>query len=1264
MENETKVHLWSQSLFEEYDKENLTSFNPNAGVTLRMANRQYDNIFNCLISGKTIRFANLDLSNKSLSQALTEAENLDSQYKRISFLSSEDYKSQNKKLDHFIKIKKEIYLTFGMLDYFEDSRMTIKSAPLVIMPIDIQYIKENDSYQLSNINHELYLNEPLINLLNSTYRIDISFSIDNDFSLIEYLTYAASKVRNNHFSVNNGCFIASFKLNEYFKYQDYNKHLEEICNLPLVKSISYLNAEFFNLNKSNSMRLDNNFLSMLNLDNEEYKIFKRLNLRENMVIRTNSFYNKKNLITNILYDFLLNSKNILITYENTKIRDEIVSIIKNSNLEAFAIDLNKNTLNKSKLLSRIKNSEKFEYDNKLLDSSIIDNTTDGYYLVKNNYKKIINALRKSNEPLKISINKAIYEYYGLSEYDLIQVKIPNIESLEETKINEYIQAIETFAKTCDNLKCNYKDHPFFGFSKLDLNQSDYLNLREKIISLSNEFNPSEKIFKELNEKYNLPLPNSLKEMKCILNILNIANEVLQIDNSWFEIENQQTIIDKMKYYNTQSDVLSSIRTKIISIYGDKVFLIDINKLKGDLSTKISKKTIKTYQDYFPEKAKIDETILSAIHTSLSEYYNLENELNAILNEYGAYKEYYHEGAFEHEKIDKKFKLINKLKSYCSYLNSQENNYSYKSFLAIKGSDLTSLNLLHKKCQIAFNHIFRLINDIQANFSPDLSDFTTMPLPLLKHRIELASKNFHIINDYLDFYLSWRKLNRIINNLGDELLKCPQSSNYIPMFFKRLYYDYAQSFINNNPLFKNYDQESFALNFKNYVDYNSARLDEIFAFIKNNLKIKLNSKSIVIRNIETPFINKYINSDLKSFPLSNLLNNLKNIIFTNFPIVLISFDQVSELLGNITQDFDLELSLPSYDTLAKDAVLSNYHCKQHIVFDDHYLSTQGENLLLNNENYLCSALESFSHVNYISNSYDIDILNGNKVDITLKKYIIRKLREHGFLVNQDINILNGTIDILVKVNHAHKSIAIIIDRLNYYSLESAIESTQRSNKILEEAGFVPYRIITSIFFMNEEQELNNLIDFIVKKSNSTATTKKVNRIRPLTEIIFEKYIDPQKVFISIKNKESRQKIDILKELLSKVSPIRKDDLISLLPQDYLPSLYDLQTQKVIRITNNFVFVENQEIVFKCVNKDENLTRDLSSVSNEEIASGIKKLINQRSFNIDYTIRLILTCLGLKKMNHNQYFRVENIIKDLVENKELILEESTLSINVAS
>ena len=133
-----------------------------------------------------------------------------------------------------------------------------------------------------------------------------------------------------------------------------------------------------------------------------------------------------------------------------------------------------------------------------------------------------------------------------------------------------------------------------------------------------------------------------------------------------------------------------------------------------------------------------------------------------------------------------------------------------------------------------------------------------------------------------------------------------------------------------------------------------------------------------------------------------------------------------------------------------------------------------------------------------------------------------------------------------------------------------------------------------------------------------------------------------------------------ELLKICAPITREQLLSIFNEDGVITLTNLQMDKIVNISNGFVFVNNQRINFKRVDRNSEYSRLLNTVSNEEIQDGILKIASHKEMNIDEMIKLILRTLGMRKMNHNQYFRIENIINDLIEDKKLIVENDLLKI----
>lgn len=1262
MENQVKVNLWLEQYQKESNESILTNFPFTTGLILKMANSNYDEIFNMLVQGKTIQIANLDLTDTTLTRSIAVKETELIQNNKIVVFTSDDQKIQNTKLKKLLNNRKQVCLTFGVLDYFDDDKMTIKSAPLVVLPLKLEYIDSKNTFQISSLKHEVYLNDVLINKLLNEKRIDISYPLESNFSLLEYLNYVVAKTKNNFFSVNNGCFITQLNLNSYFIYKDFLTRKEEIASLSLVKSLSYINSEFFNLNKSYANRISNNYLSLLDLDNDEYKILKRINLRENMLIRSNSFVNKMHLLSNITNNFLLNKKSILFTYDNEENHDNLIRLIKENHLERYTLDLSIERTSKDILIQKLLDFDKLHFDHKLLDQNRLDEIADTFYKIKNDFKVLINSLRRNSNDLNLSLNQLIYEYYALGEFPLLNINIPDIQNINPDTLNTYLSAISNFIKSYEKLGSHYLDHPFYGFNNIKLNQEQYIELRDKIISLSAEFEPCKKAFDSLSKKYNLPYPLNLYDMKCILNVVSLIPNTLDIPSNFFDLINYDEILDDLALYNQKADLQAALRSKIISLYEEKVFILDIELLNNHLKERpLKRKIIKSYQPFFAEKAKIDEAILSHLAFELNEYYSTIKEVNELLEKYKDFKPYYQEGRFNIDLIKEKFNTIKLFNEATTYLRSRNLHYSSNDLSSFNEESVSSLLVDKKRAQIAFNHLLQGKTYLQKFYDETIIDFASISLELFEQKIEKSSKNFASINAYLDFYLSLRKLNKMIPDLGNQLIIYPQPSTYIQTFMKKVYFDLASYLLNSNPMFKNHSSSSFINNTENYRQYNKHRLDSIDVLIRNNILQNYNKNQIVLKTNDIPYLNNLKENGFTILPLLILLKRAKTLISSLFPIIIIPSKQTSLLLQKSDYFFDVNIIFASDKTKTKEILPAASRAEQIIAID--YID---ENLETNHpqgssEVFILSCLKSLSNVSYNSSSYKANILKANHFDNTLKKYLITKLTNEGFLVKDNINTSLGTIDLLVKVPSSSKATGVMIDRLNYYSLESAIDSVYYSEESLNKLGHAYYHLITSVFFNNEEVEFKKLVNFILENSIKAKEVRKINRNKPLVEVLFKEFISVEDAYYKVFDKANKSHTAILIEVLQKCAPVNKDELLDSLPSDYRAALGLLQSEGTVKIANTFVFLSNHPITFKRVNKENNIIRQLNNVSNEEIQKAIVTIIQNKTMLEDDLIKLILVTLGHKKMNHSQYFKIQNIIQELVEENIIKKKDNQLYFN---
>lgn len=470
--------------------------------------------------------------------------------------------------------------------------------------------------------------------------------------------------------------------------------------------------------------------------------------------------------------------------------------------------------------------------------------------------------------------------------------------------------------------------------------------------------------------------------------------------------------------------------------------------------------------------------------------------------------------------------------------------------------------------------------------------------------------------------------------------------------KRFYYLYAQKFMNDNPLFKNYLEDSFYKSLENYQDYNKNRLDILNALIKNNLKLNKQNNLLALRSFDIPYLNNLKKEKLNVLPLESFINNAKNMIMSLCPIILMPINEVSSLLYRSNYHFDVNIILANENLLNIDVIPSEFRSDQVIVLDSRLINNKQDNLIYqNNENFLYSALQTLNVINYISSSYKENLLKANNIDVSLKDHLIKKLTNKDLLISKDVSTPYGIIDLLVKTPTSKRPTAVIIDHLNYFSIESSIDSFSKANESLEKLGFANYRIITSTYFQDEEKEFNKLLDFIIVHTVQEKNIHKVTKSKPIMEALFKEYINPKDAYYLIQDKENKQIKDVLLEILNICSPIKKDIFLDTIGVDNVSYFSSLILENKVSVMNNFIFVNNKEIEFKRARSDKNEIRELDTISNEEIAQGVLKMICNKDLYVDETIKLILLSLGYKKMNQQQYFRIQNIIGELIDEHKL-------------
>ncbi len=1266
MENQYKVELWIDEIKNQLNELNTIKFNHNDENVIHIINDNYNDVFNCLIKGKSIRIANLTFDKNNFYQIYEQEKHILAN--RITIFTSLEKNVQNEKLASFKKENDDYinkhstclyYIAFGFLDYFAiDNKHSALSAPLLFIPIEIIYNESEEFYQIKSLNNEIKFNDQLIDYINKTKKIDISYVVDEKFDLDEYLLYVASKVHMFHYSTNNGVCISKFDIYKQSFLNDIIAHQEEIANHVLVKSIAYYNSEFYNFSKVNDFKLNKKVLSLLSLDNDEYRILKRVSNRESMLIKTNNLQNKTHILNNIILNYILNNKKILVVYDDLKIKNDVYTNLVDQ-LKPYVFDLNEINANKLDLLNHLNQYDNNNFSFNAYDPIAAQEVLNKYYDTRNNFKKLINEMRKKSETFNLSLNDCIEHYYRLN-VPLLDCEIKNISLYDISILEQNINLIVDFENSLRKLKCYYKKHPFYGFSKNVMMQEDYLKIKKSAIGLTKNLNLLEKCLSRLSLKYALPNLMNLKQLKAMLNIFSVLEVYIQYEK-YFENNFIDNLKKKLISIENNYQEYISLKDSLKTTYGEKVLLLQDQLIEiYDLKT-LSKKDLKKYKDYFNEDINITLDLLKELDAKLRYLEELNNKYNYLRDSLDAnIDNCFVDGKFDLTSlnaIEENVKVFNK--AY-SYLINHSVNLNVENFKQFKNENkFRSLSLLKTRIQILYNRILNYVKTLQEYFNVDIIDYSTLSFDLFINKTTEMSTSFDTINDYLDFYLIRHKIGRKMGYIGEALLKHEDFTLYELMFYKRFYYDYSYYLLKNAKL-DNLDANNIYESI-NTFNISETKREEIIEQLLSNIhreNVKANFSSL--KKYEFDFIEKEKQKEFIK-PLDRITYLANESIYKMIPCIFIPLKSIAKLLKSKTYHYDACIFLVNNKVKTLDTLNVLHRVDQIIAFDDEYINNSFvEDINTNNsELFLSACYKTYDKVEFVSKTYNVLDFKGNNLNPYFKKYLKKYLEKSGLKVLKDVPFKNGYIDFLVKTSNSNRQTALIIDRLGYYSLESAKRTFDKEDKELKDT-YKYIRIFPFSFLLNEEKEKKEIIETIVEN----ALAKEIKNVKvvkkKLTDVLFITYINPYQVYYLNKARFVFDREKLLLEVLNKCAPIDKQTILRIFKEDGIALINNLESAKQIYIKNDFIYLANKEIVFKSYKNKEQI-RYITSLSKEEIEQGILQIVKtQNIVSEEDLIKMILISLGYEKMNAKIYAYVQEIILGLVYQRILTMHEKYLSL----
>ncbi|QGZ97430.1 DUF4011 domain-containing protein [Mycoplasma sp. NEAQ87857] len=279
------------------------------------------------------------------------------------------------------------------------------------------------------------------------------------------------------------------------------------------------------------------------------------------------------------------------------------------------------------------------------------------------------------------------------------------------------------------------------------------------------------------------------------------------------------------------------------------------------------------------------------------------------------------------------------------------------------------------------------------------------------------------------------------------------------------------------------------------------------------------------------------------------------------------------------------------------------------------------------------------------------------------------------------------------------LGIECDGSTFHSSKSARDRDRLRQEILENRGWKIYRIWSTDWFKNKNQQIKQLEQFIQKnleeidkpkvditidntiasKEKETNTTQKqeqeittIEQINNQTTIgeLFEEY----PILDLINFYKYRKPFDYIDEIIELAAPVSIDEIKKFIPQvygrqvfnqtvknDFLNYLQNLERAKQITFTNGFIYSNNKKIKFRKATTDIN-KRTFANISLLEISAGILTILkNCKAISVDVLVAEIAKLCLYGSVNAAIKTKINNAINVLIKENKVTLKGDVIELN---
>lgn len=500
---EKKLSIWKEHLIDTSKRNKMIYFSQgNSFAAFR--NISADELFEKIFSGSK------DIIIEGSSEFISIPKNSDTENYMLKI-----YTRYNEILNE--KGLKTLYIIFGLLSWNENKSDEKIDTPIILIPIDIKKNIIKNSYSVTALKNDFFINPALIYKMKTEYGENINnYDLDysSPLSLIESIK-KTFKTLNSAWEIKKSLYMGLTSYAKYSLYNDITENIKIYAGHPVIsiltgdytknKNIPLIPAEKIDT----AIKYEDNF-QVLDADSSQQEAIYASVSGANFILQGPPGTGKSQTITNIISENLSRGKKILFVSEKKSAIEVVRKNLEKTDLDKYVLDLHNRNITRKEFISDLEKSlTPTELQNSLLINPAKITKLEKTRKELNRY---INSLHKKNGFMKISAYDAQAELINLKNYKHIEFEIKNISKFTKSKYNAVIKILKQLT-SMKSLWDNINTNPCKGFKEKEFNFETIKKIETLAENLNLYLLEAKKLFSELKPFTNVEIPDKINLME-------------------------------------------------------------------------------------------------------------------------------------------------------------------------------------------------------------------------------------------------------------------------------------------------------------------------------------------------------------------------------------------------------------------------------------------------------------------------------------------------------------------------------------------------------------------------------------------------------------------------------------------------------------------------------------------------------------------------------------------------------------------------------